>query len=234
MVTPAVGAPLAVIGGLSLAVMFAVESSTWFFRAQGDRTDLGGTLARANQLLYSSRLFAFGFQLVISLMVDTRAGWWPIWLTFAAGFGATIAVHLVAFHVPGGAVRLWQLFAVVGAPDRRATRPGLRAPVRGHVVDRALFTRTLLATMLLAAAATLPFVLASLFAQLRMTMGSVAQVMNFFGSITMISLVEPVLYRSIDREALGHVVFDYLLGRLWGLGVCFGVILLTGVLAWRR
>lgn len=222
---------VAVLGGLSLAVMFAVESGTWFFRAQATPADLGVMLARANQLLYSSRLFAFGFQLVISLMIDMGAGWAPIWLTFAVGFATAVLVHVLAFHVPRSARGVWRLVLYV-APPSAAGRSGLRAATRSHVVDRALFRRTLLATILLAAAATVPFVLATLFEHLRMTMGSVAQVLNFAGSISMITLVESALYRSIDEAALGHAVFDYLLGRVWGFGVCLVVLLGVGVAAW--
>jgi hypothetical protein len=221
---------LAILGGLSLAVQFTIESGAWYFRAQAAREELGRMLSTASQLLYSSRLFAFGFQLVISLMVDTRAGWTVLSESFLIGFVSAALVHLLVYHVPGTARATWRALHAV-MPSSIDMRPELRSEPRLKVHDYGLFRRTLFATILFSVAATAPFLLAYRFTNVRMTMGSIAQMMNFLGAITIVSLVEPMLYRAIDAESLEHLVFDYLLGRFWGFVLC-AVILVGLRLLW--
>lgn len=213
---------LAIVGGLSIAAMFTIESGAWFLRAQASQEEMGRMLSTANQFLFTSRLFAFGFQAVTSLMVDRSLGWNALNATFLIGFGVAAVIHLLAYHCPPTArwTRQWFLLML---PKVRGADHSVFHP-RARVMNKSLFLRAVMATLLFSLAFTVPWLLANRFHSIRMTMGSVSQMMNFLGSITLVTLVEPILYRAIDGVALRDVVYDYLLGRFWAFTASFAVV----------
>jgi hypothetical protein len=204
---------IGILGGLSLGFMFTIESATWFIRALAQRSKTGQMIAVSNTFLYSSRLFAFGFQLVISVQIDASFGWNALWGTFASAFIAASALHLLIFFSTWGHTTAWPALLRRGKLAL-VSNAALLPAARWRIHRRRLFAAVLFSASLFGLSATAPYLLAHLYAGMRMTLGSVAQIINFAGSVMLVYWVDPMLFRLMDEELLGDALFDYLLGRL--------------------
>jgi hypothetical protein len=201
---------LAVLSGLSLCVQFTIESSTWYFRSlpAGSR-GLGGLLSIANQVLYSSRIFAFVFQLCIALLVDYGAPKQFLLGGFVVAIIGSTLVHALLFFGPGQVV-LHKLAGRLVDGDPRILSTRFTGGATPYVLKAAA------STILICAAAVVPYGLALTFPTIRLTMGSLSQVLNSLGAIMLISVVEPTLYRSLDRDSLPQQLGEYFVGRIYG------------------
>jgi len=71
----------------------------------------------------------------------------------------------------------------------------------------------------------LPFLLANEFLNYRLTMNSFGQILNIIGTILLLLMLDPILYRKMDQGNLTDVLKPYILGRL--MAFLIAVIYLT-------
>ena len=204
---------IGIVGGTSLGLMFTVESATWFIRALAQRQKTGQMIAVSNMLLYSSRFFAFVFLLVMSFQIDTSSGWNSLWGTFVSAFVSAALLHVVFFFSKWSHTQWWP--AIFGRRRLALVVDAKLLPApRWRVHRRRLFAAVFFSASLFGLSATMPYMLAHLYYEMRMTLASVAQIINFAGSVLLVYWVDPMLFKLMDEASLGDALFDYLLGRL--------------------
>lgn len=67
-----------------------------------------------------------------------------------------------------------------------------------------------------------PYVVASLFPAHRMALGAIGQIINSLGTLILLFLVDPILYRLMDNDELSENLQAYSYGRAFGflIGSC--------------
>lgn len=221
---------LAIIAAASLGVMFTVESTAWFIRSAGLESKTAQIFAVSNQYLYSTRLFAFIFQFIVALQIDLQKNQIFLWGTYLAAFLIALLLHLIIFFSNRFHATIWAKFFSTRKIAAIAHYSRLSLP-RWRIHNKKLSAKILFSTMLLALAVTLPYFLAYIYSDFRMTFGSIAQVISFLGAVIIIYNVDPQLSQSMDKDNLRYEIYDYIHGRTWAYFLSFIATLLLFILS---
>lgn len=222
---------LPLIAAISLALVFLVETLSWFVRANALTAGRAYVISKSNLILYSSRAFAFGFQASLSYYIETRGEVDGVLFICIVGFVSAALFHLLAFyHRPTRKV-LWaamvMLMKKINRWDASIMAPEL-ARVAG-INSRRLFFSTAMSTAIFCLAITLPYLLAIYNPTLRLTYTSFIQLLNFLGTLFLLYSVDPVLYKLMDDGELQESIYDYVAGRVVGffLSLLIAIIVIS-------
>jgi hypothetical protein len=216
---------LPLIAAISLALVFLVETLAWFLRANALTEGRAYVISKSNLILYSSRGFAFGFQASISYYLETSGKVDGIFFVCVVGFVSSAVLHAVAFYHSPSRNFMWSGMVLfmkkINRWDDRLMGEGLAQIQR--ISSRRLFFATSISTSIFGLAITLPYLLALYNPELRLTFTSFIQLLNFFGTIFLLYLVDPIMYKLMDDGRLRFSIYDYIAGRVVGFLVSLGV-----------
>lgn len=212
---------LAVMLAASVAGGF-VDASTWWIRCFSDGTQMGQYVARTNIYNYFGRTFAFVYLACLSLLVDTGQTTQYVALFVGLSFvvGAVSQPMLLNRSRPSQ-----MLLMFIARLIRLEPHP---LPEHGGPIPQGnrLFLFTGVAYFLLAMAGSLPYIVASVFPQYRLTISSTTQILNSFGTILVLTFVEQILYGMWDKSNLSSSLPYYMRGKVLG-GLVAGLLLIV-------
>ena len=195
--------------GLSLLV----ETTSWSLRAMSSENNHGFFNARANIYLYGGRFFSLLFMMIISLLVDKQINSSHVILFVA--ISVTCAAIIQFFY--WRSILFFNYLNKIIAHLFLHKVTGLKS-IRFHKkIDQKLFLNTLFASSILVLGVTSPYILASVYPEVRMTISTLGQVINAIGTLILLFSVDPILFRKMDTNSLHTYIFSYIKGRCFGL-----------------
>ena len=206
------------IAAISLALVFLVETLSWFMRANALTSGRAYVIAKSNLILYSSRAFSFGFQASLSYYLETKGAVNGVLFICIVGFLSAALIHLITFYHRRSRNLAWGGMVKVMRVIKRwdpALMAATLTPVKG-ISSRRLFIATAASTAIFGIAITLPYLLALYNPSLRLTYTSLIQLLNFIGTLFLLYFVDPVLYKLMDEGNLKNAIYDYIGGRIAG------------------
>lgn len=210
---------LLLIATLGFGISLLVETTSWALRAMSSKSNHGYFNARANIYLYGGRFFALLFMMILSLIVDREADLHRvlIFIAISVSFAALIQLLYCSSGVFFKYVNRIIIFLLL------KKMPHVNSLKIQDKADHRLFLNSWVATSILVFGVTSPYLLASIYPEVRMTISTLGQVINAVGTVILLFKVEPLLYRRMDKNDLHIHVFSYIKGR------CFGLILAATV-----
>lgn len=209
---------LPLIAAISLSLVFLVETFAWFLRANALKDGRAYVISKSNIILYSSRGFAFGFQASISYYLETQGIASGVFFVCIVGFVTATLTHTLTFYNPVVRRVVWNcmvgLMKKINRWDSNLMANELASICR--VRSPQLFIVTSISTAIFGLAITLPYLLALYNPTFRLTFTSLIQLLNFFGTIFLLYLVDPIMYKLMDKCELKFSIYDYIAGRIAG------------------
>lgn len=196
-----------------LSISLIIETTSWTIRALSTPGSSGIFIARTNIYLYGGRLFALLYIIFMSYLVDKGANTSDILSAMATAYLLTWATHVAFRH----SSLLKRLISTTTVTFLRL--PVIDGITRKEIVNNALRQSTLIATLFFVAAMSLPYVLAASYPTYRMTFSSLGQIINSFGTLILLFIVDPKLYKLMDEKKLSTQIFEYERGRTLGFGI---------------
>jgi hypothetical protein len=216
---------LLLIAAIGFGVSSLIETTSWALRAMSNKSNQGLFNAKANIYLYGGRFFALLFMMILSLIVDHETNLHQVvfFIAISVSFAALLQVlyrHSNFFFLSINRIMIFLFLKKISNVNLLITQ---------HKIDNRLFINSWLATLILVFGVTSPYLLASLFPNIRMTISTFGQVINAIGTIILLFKVDPILYQRMDKNDLNIHVFSYIKGRYFGLlttSIIFWVLLL--------
>ena len=208
------------LASLGFGVSLLAETTSWTLRAMSTRSNSGFFNARANIYLYAGRFFALLFMMILSLIVDKGADLHRVlnFVAIAVSFATLIQCAYWYSELFFQAINRLIIFLFL----RKNT--SIKILINRGKVDHRLFFNSWVATSILVFGVTSPYILASIYPDIRMSISTIGQLINAFGTVILLFKVEPLLYKRMDKSDLHIYVFSYIKGR------CFGLLFASSIL----
>ncbi|BCA66198.1 lipid II flippase family protein [Fluviibacter phosphoraccumulans] len=211
---------VALLAGIGLSISLGMETLSWTVRSLADAGQMGHFISRTNVFLYGARIFNLLFVMLISFFIDSGMGAKNILFIIGLSF-----VMVTIFHGPLTFSKKLEtdVSKAIGLLLGVSAAEGINYNICQPSVRLAYFTA--LSTAVFTAGLSVPYVLASWFPEYRMTMSTISQIINSIGTVLLLFLVDPLMYRMMDKGALNSSISSYVKGRFMGYGI--GAIILV-------
>lgn len=206
--------------------MAYVDSSTWWLRALSDGSRMGQFIGRTNIYNYFGRSFAFVYTGCLSFLVDTGHATQYV----ALFIGITFLAGAMSQRILLNRGRASQSLLMFIAHTIRLSPQPLAETNEALPQGRALFLITSSSTFLLSLALSLPYIVASIFPEFRLTISSTSQVLNSLGTILVLTFVDQMLFALWDKSGLAASLPYFMRGRITGMTGA-GTLLILGFFA---
>ena len=193
---------------VAVAVSSIIETSSWNLRSQASRDNKGLFIARTNIYLYGGRFFLLAFSTGLAYLVDINATVVEISLLIFSSYMSAALAHtlLISGNISNLLVKSGA--RLLGLPNQKSGPQ--------HVFHAKIFWFTSLSASFFCVAMATPFIIATQFPEYRMTLSGVGQLINSFGTLILLFMVDPLLYRLLDKNILSSAIRSYTMGRLFG------------------
>lgn len=202
----------------TIAVSSIIETSSWDLRSLASRDNKGLFIARTNIYLYGGRFFLIIFSTGLSYLVDTNATAAEISLVIFSSYIIAALAHLLLIY--GSASKL-----IIKSCARLLRLPYKKFSTQ-HVFNAKIFWFTSLSASFFCLATVAPFTIATQFPEYRMTLSGIGQLINSLGTLILLFMVDPLLFRLLDKNILSSSIRSYTMGRLFGY-ILGGLLALT-------
>lgn len=224
---------LPLVAAISLALVFLVETLSWFMRANALTTGRAYVIAKSNLILYSSRGFAFGFQASLSYYLETKGAVSGVLFICIVGFLTSVATHLLTFYHGPTKKIAWNSMVGIMKKIKRWDESLMTQTLAkaSRIGSKRLFVATAISTAIFGLAITLPYLMALHNPELRLTFTSLIQLLNFVGTLFLLYFVDPILYKLMDEGTLNGSIYDYISGRVLGfiVSLCVTVLVILSI-----
>lgn len=211
---------------MALSLSFLIETSSWSVRALSDGNKIGEYISRTNIYLYGGRFFSLIFMSSVSLLIDKSVS--TKWIVLIAGASFLLA-GLLHFAIFGAkkieyvlSVRISKLLSLDVTKKLDCTKEA--------ILDKRLFYFSLVATFCFSVGLSVPYILASVFPNYRMTISSLGQIINSLGTVLILFLIDKMLYRAMDKGELDLHIHSYSFGRTCGFSITGVVLALVAII----
>lgn len=221
------------VAGLTIAML--IDSTAWHIRALAVIEDRGLFISKTNIFLYGGRFFSLLYMTILAYFVDIGKMPADIILVSAIGFG----IAAITNHVILGIQRNRRVFVALAAtglflPHRPPAEANVASAVlRQSASAQKLFVQSALATFVFSLGISVPYFVAALYPDFRMTFNNLGQIINSIGMLILLLLVDAKLYRDWDAGVIAESNEAYTLSRTVGLFVAATVFALGyGTILW--
>lgn len=209
-----------VIAGILIGLVFIVESFVWYVRTMSSPAYRSKSVSTSNIVMYITRVLIIGYQIILNFTIESGGGLRAVLITTLIGVAISLLGHLFFFYIHGVLTFLWKLFLIVF---------GRLKIINGHEYETEIFFPSLkfefgflamasaLSTIALVFVYIAPQIFATLYADYRLTLSSVGQVISFFGMVVTLLVLDPALFKMHDEGEIQKGFSLYLRGRLLGL-----------------
>jgi len=208
---------------------FVMDAYAVFLRVAGV-DGLGEVLAMSNLVQYIARISNVLVIFILSFAFETGRLKTPVSLIFmlASIVGVVTVCGLIKSKKFCNAVRI-ALLPVLYLSFRHVAKIDVWRDT-GHFTRASLklATYSALTNMLIVIAMFIPFGIASLYPEMRMTSVYVGQLMNFFATLLVFAIQDPISMRMVDAGSLKEAGTALLYGRVLSYvlaTMCFGFLL---------
>jgi len=211
---------VATIATVSLSIAMIIDSTAWHIRGLARVDERGLFISKTNIFLYGGRFFSLLYMTSLAYLVDVGVSAVEIISVSAFGFFASA----VANHCILG-------LRTIRKPFVQAVTCVLRLPQRESVVynnnfrmfstttlGNHLFLFSSMATFIFSMGISIPYVIASVYPEYRMTFNNLGQIINSLGMLMVLLLIDSRMYRDWDRNELTESNEYYTASRTFGLG----------------
>lgn len=198
-----------------------VDSTAWHIRALARSEERGAFISKTNIFLYGGRFFSLVYMTSLAYLVDIGGTAVEIILVSAGGFFiASVANHLVL-----GIRHVRKKFVLVVASILRLPRrpcdisgADFRICSREALKSR-LFIFSSVATFVFSMGISIPYIVASIFPEYRMTFNNLGQIINSVGMLLVLVFIDNQMYKDWDRGIIVNSNEHYTGSRTFGLMV---------------
>jgi len=210
---------------------FVMDAYAVFLRVAGVE-GLGEVLAMSNLVQYIARISNVLVIFILSFAFETGRLSTPVSLIFllASFIGIATVYSLIKSKKFCNAVRL-VLMPILYPSFRHVSKVDVWRDT-GHfkLASLKLATYSAITNMLIVIAMFIPFGIASLYPEMRMTSVYVGQLMNFFATLLVFAIQDPISMRMVDGGSLKEAGTALLYGRVLSYvlsAVFFSALLIT-------
>lgn len=197
---------------VSLAIALFMESSSWSVKALAPQDRVGLFISRANIYLYSARFFVLIFSSGLAFYIERNQPASDVAILISASLALAAILQLVLLtNNPIGrkVVRLIArcLFLDISAAPLKERR---------HTGELGLTYLTAMTAFVFGVGAGAPLLLASLLPDYRLSISYTGQIINSFGMLLLLFVVDQRLYKYMDQGNLHAYIDEFTWGRAWG------------------
>jgi len=210
---------VAVVAVASVTVAMIVDSTAWHIRGLARVEERGAFISKTNIFLYGGRFFSLLYMTSLAYLVDIGGTATEIILVSAAGF----FISSIANHVVLGTRTVRKRFVETVASALRL--PSRECDIEAdhfRIFSRAatknrLFLFSSMATFIFSMGISVPYVIASIFPEYRMTFNNLGQIINSLGMLMVLLIIDNQMYRDWDRGSIRESNEHYTSSRTFGL-----------------
>lgn len=210
---------VAVVAITSLTVAMIIDSTAWHIRGLAQIEERGTFISKTNIFLYGGRFFSLLYMTSLAYLVDIGGTAAEIIFVSAAGF----LISSVANHFVLGLRNVRKRFV-------ESVASALRLPPRQCDIDaeyfhmfsmaaikNKLFIFSSMATIVFSMGISIPYVVASIFPEYRMTFNNLGQIINSLGMLMVLLIIDNQMYRDWDKGSIRESNEYYTSSRTFGL-----------------
>jgi Alternate to MurJ len=221
-----------VVSIFSLAIAMLIDSAAWHIRAMSLSQERGLFISKTNIFLYGGRFFSLLYMTGLSFLVDIGKQPSEVVLLCAVGFVVAAVVNHILLGIRSNRKAFMRLSArCLFLPRREAPagRPAI-AIILHDAASRRLFILSTIATFVFSMGISVPYIIAAVFPDFRMTFNNLGQIINSIGMLIILLLVDAKMYKDWDDDKLAETNEAYTLSRSTGLisaGMIFALAFLN-------
>ena len=197
---------------ISLPILHLIESMSWSIKAMSNKNNIGYVISRTNIFLYSARFFFFAFNSLTYFLIEKGISEQHLYTILMCCFFITCSLQPLIINKP-----------IIMHASKYVLKTSNNINFI-YYLDFKIFLNVLIVNILFVLAIILPILLILSFPEYRLTLSSLAPVLNAIGTAILLFFVDTRLYESMDTEKLHELIFTYMCGRIGGFA--FGIILL--------
>lgn len=203
----------------SLSVAMIIDSTAWHIRGLARIEERGAFISKTNIFLYGGRFFSLVYMTSLAYLVDI--GGTAVEIIFLSACGFLIAS--VANHLVLGMRNVRKKFVeMVTTNLRLPPRPCDISGAPFHVfsseaIKSRLFLFSSTATFIFSIGISIPYVIASIFPEYRMTFNNLGQIINSAGMLIVLLVIDNQMYKDWDKGIIQASNEHYTGSRTFGL-----------------
>jgi hypothetical protein len=196
-----------------LGTSLFVETSSWWIRANASSGNFGHYVSRSNIYLYSARLFSLCFSILLAIQIENHYPTSTITLGLAIGFSFSSLLQFLLLSLRKTRAKVIKIvLMIMFLQDQNNFVDQSRNLTHG--IDKNLFLSAFFSSLIFASGISIPSFLSSIFIDNRLVISNLGQVINAFGSIIVLIVVDQRLFRALDEGRLGHALTSYTHARV--------------------
>lgn len=210
---------VAIVAIASVSVAMIIDSTAWHIRGLARVEERGAFISKTNIFLYGGRFFSLLYMTSLAYLVDVGGTAVEIIFVSAAGF----FISSIANHVVLGTRKVRKRFVetVAGAlrlPPRECDIDADHFRIFSRVaMKNRLFLFSSMATFVFSMGISVPYVIASIFPEYRMTFNNLGQIINSLGMLMVLLIIDNQMYRDWDKGSIRESNEHYTSSRTFGL-----------------
>ncbi len=202
-----------------ISINYLIETFSWYIRSITQSNSIGEVISISNMVLYMSRFFNFFYVFSISFYVDH--GYDKLFILYAVYVSMIVTALFHYFFFCSGSLlkrlRQFVLFCTIPFNSIHVFFMNNEFfPLKREVLDFKVLYFTFISCFLFCISYFFPFILSSIFPNLRLTIVSIGTVGNFMATIPLVFYVDNKLYKYMDLLNLKQYLYSYVLGRTLG------------------
>lgn len=223
---------VAIIAIISISIAMIIDSTAWHIRGLARLEERGVFISKTNIFLYGGRFFSLLYMTSLSYLVDIGGSAFQIIMVSAAGFLVSSASNKLILGVRG----IRKLFVetvsyILRLPHRECDTNAISFRIFSRSSFKSsLFVFSTLATIIFSMGISIPYVIASLFPDYRMTFNNLGQIINSLGMLMVLLIIDNRMYRDWDMGLILDSNEQYTSSRVAGLMLASAIYFIIAIL----
>ena len=216
MITKVIAACTAVS---ALSVAMIIDSTAWHIRALALSEERGVFISKTNIFLYGGRFFSLLYMTSLAYLVDIGGKAVELITVSALGFSISSAANHFVLGKRNN--RKWFVETAAKALRLPPRKCNIDAQffnvVSRSTLNNRLFILSSSATLIFSMGISIPYVVASVFPEYRMTFNNLGQIINSIGMLMVLLAIDNKMYRDWDNGEIHESNEYYTSSRTVGL-----------------
>lgn len=223
---------VAIIAIISISIAMIIDSTAWHIRGLARLEERGVFISKTNIFLYGGRFFSLLYMTSLSYLVDIGGSAFQIIMVSAAGFLVSSASNKLILGVRGiRKVFVETVSNILRLPHRECNINTVSFRIfSSSSFKSSLFIFSTLATIVFSMGISVPYVIASLFPDYRMTFNNLGQIINSLGMLMVLLIIDNRMYRDWDMGLILDSNEQYTSSRVAGLMVASAIYFIIAIL----
>ncbi|MFN4357530.1 hypothetical protein [Sphingopyxis alaskensis] len=210
---------VAIVAIASVSIAMIIDSTAWHIRGLARVEERGAFISKTNIFLYGGRFFSLLYMTALAYLVDIGGTASEIILVSATGFFVSSIANQAILGTRKVRKRFVETVAyALHLPARECDIDAdhFRIFSRSALENR-LFLYSSLATLIFSMGISVPYVVASIFPEYRMTFNNLGQIINSIGMLMVLLVIDNRMYKDWDKGSIRESNEYYTSSRTAGL-----------------